>query len=214
MNRAIPVNLPRLCAITDRALAGGASHARIVDELLAGGARWLQVREKVLPPREFLEQARAAVSAASTGAPGALVLVNDRADIAMAAGAGGVHVGRDDLPAAEARRLLGPDAIVGISTHSLEEGIAAAALPVDYIAIGPVFATSTKPDAEPVVGVGTVRLLSAAIRLPVVGIGGIGPANARQVLDAGASGVAVIAALYRGGRSARENVEALLEALR
>ncbi len=140
--------------------------------------------------------------------------MNDRADIALAAGADGVHVGRDDLPADEARRLLGPGAIVGISTHSLEEGIAAAALPVDYIAIGPVFATATKPDAEPVVGLETVRLLSAAVSLPVVGIGGIGAFEREAVLDAGAAGVAVIAALYSGGRSVRENVEALLEALR
>jgi thiamine-phosphate pyrophosphorylase len=122
-------------------------------------------------------------------------------------------VGRDDLPAVEARRLLGAGAIVGISTHSVEEGIAAARLSVDYVAIGPVFATSTKPDAEPVVGIDAVRRLAAAIAHPVVAIGGIGPDNARDVLLAGARAIAVVSALYEPGRAVAENVALLLRAI-
>src|SRR5258705_12153520 len=171
--------LPRLCAITDRGLSGGRDHDAITAALLAGGARWVQLREKTLAAGPFLEQARAAVDRAR--GEGALVVVNDRADLALASGAGGVHVGRDDLPAALARELLGPSAILGVSPHSVEEGIAAARLPVDYVAIGPVFATTTKRDSEPVVGLQSVRRLAAAIGLPIVAIGGIGPGNAREV---------------------------------
>ena len=207
MNRA---PLPRLCAITDRILAGGAAHDEIVRALVAGGARWIQIREKLLPAGQLLAEARRAVGAAR--AAGAIVLVNDRADLAFAAGADGVHVGRDDLPAADARRVLGPGALVGVSTHSVEEGIAAARSPVDYVAIGPIFPTRTKPDAERPVGIDAVRALASAIPLPIVAIGGIGPDNARDVLGAGAAAIAVISALYEG-RSIEENVRCLLALL-
>ena len=243
-----PRRLPRLCAITDRVLANGRSHAEIAIELARGGASWIQIREKEASPGKFLEEARDAIEAvrclggnAPTASPArspdsrsiadpgsalhpsseepassssfCLVLVNDRVDIAMAAGADGVHVGRDDLPAAEARRLLGGQAIVGVSTHSLEEGVAAAELPVDYVAIGPVFPTWTKPGAEPVVGLECVRRLASAVRLPLVGIGGIDAENARSVLDAGAHAVAVISALYGSGRSIAQSLSTLLRAI-
>lgn len=204
------VPLARLCAITDRALSGGLSHDRIVEELLRGGARWIQLREKVLPAGLFLRDAQAAASRAR--AAGGLLIVNDRVDLALAARAAGVHVGRDDLPAQEARRLMGPDALIGVSTHSVEEGIAASALPVDYIAIGPVFPTSTKPGTQPVVGLDAVHRLAGAVGLPVVAIGGIGPGNARRVLDAGASAVAMVSALY-SPNSIEKNVADLLARL-
>src|SRR5207249_11805259 len=130
---------------------------------------WIQIREKALPAGAWLAQARPAAAAARRA--GALVLVNDRADVALAAGADGVHVGRDDLPAEEARRLLGPAALIGVSTHSVEGGIAASHLPVDYVAIGPVFPTRTKPDAARAVGIDSVRRLAPAIPLPAVAIG-------------------------------------------
>jgi thiamine-phosphate diphosphorylase len=201
-------SLPRLCAITDRRLAGGMTHDRITDAMLRGGARWIQLREKDLRPGPFLLQAASAASLAR--ACGAILVVNDRVDLALAAGGDGVHLGRDDLPAEEARILLGPDRLVGVSTHSVEEGIAAARLPVDYVAIGPVFATTTKKDAEPVVGPAAVGRLAETIDLPVVGIGGIGPGNARSVLDAGASAVAVISGLYGAG-TIEEGVARMLE---
>jgi len=177
--------------------------------LIAGGARWVQVREKVMGAGELLVDAKECVRAARD----AIVVVNDRVDVAVLAGASGVHVGRDDLPAAEARRLMGENALVGVSTHSVEEGIAAASLPVDYVAIGPVFPTSSKPDAEPVVGIDAVRRLSAAIDVPVVAIGGITADRAGDVIRAGAHAVAVISALYERGRPVSENVAALLRAL-
>lgn len=218
------IRIPRLCAITDRSLAGGLSHEEIARALVGGGASWIQVREKSLAPREYLEQSRRVVAAVKSSSEErsrggrvtrarVLVMINDRVDIAMASGADGVHVGRDDLPPDEARALMGPGAIIGVSTHSLEEGTRAADLPVDYVAIGPVFSTTTKADSEPVVGVETVRRLSAAVRLPVVGIGGIGPENAKQVMEAGAAAVAVISALYRPERSIEENVAILLRSL-
>ena len=204
----MPPSLPRLCALTDRRLAGGMSHDRIAEAMLRGGARWIQLREKELRPGPFLAQA--AVAAALARAGRAILIVNDRVDLALAAGADGVHVGRDDLPAEEARALLGAGRLVGVSTHSVEEGIAASRLPVDYVAIGPVFPTTTKKDTEPVVGLDAVTRLAGAIDLPVVGIGGIGPGNARSVLDAGASAVAVISALYGAG-SIEDGVARMIE---
>lgn len=202
--------LPRLCAITDGELGGG-DHAAIVQKLLAGGARWIQVREKELGAGEVLKQAREAATIAHKA--GGIVIVNDRVDVAMMAEADGVHLGRDDLPAVEARKLMGEKAIVGVSTHSVEEGIAAARLPIDYVAIGPVFATTTKKDVERVVGVEAVRRLSEAIDLPVVAIGGITEERAAEVIRAGAHAVAVIAALYDRRRPVSGNVAALVRAL-
>lgn len=144
---------------------------------------------------------------------GVLIVVNDRVDVAMASGAGGVHVGHEDLPPREARMLLGSSVVIGVSTHSLDEGIAAADEPVDYVAIGPVFPTATKPNAFPVVGVETVRLLAAAIARPVVAIGGIDARNARAVLDAGAHAIAVIGALYDDAGSVERGAEAMLRAI-
>ena len=130
----------------------------------------------------------------------AAVIVNDRADIALMAGAAGVHMGQDDLPAADARRLLGPGAIVGLSTHDLAQAEAALAEPVDYIAIGPVFATGTKDTGYAAVGTGMVTRVAAAARargVPVVAIGGITLATAPAVIAAGAASVAVIGDLLR-----------------
>ena len=186
--------LPRLYAITDVRLSG-LGHAGQVALLCEGGARLVQLREKLLPPREFYRQASEAVRAAH--ARGARVIVNDRADIALAAGADGVHLGQDDLSPEAARRLLGDDAIIGYSTHSPEQARAAASMPVDYVAIGPVFATRSKERPDPAVGLEGVRRARAALGpgLPLVAIGGITPATARQVVEAGADCVAVISAL-------------------
>lgn len=200
--------LPRVCALTDLALSRLNTHREVVLALLQGGARWIQIREKRVPARLFALDAVAAVAAARRA--GALALINDRIDIALVAGADGVHVGRDDLPPEEARRLLGSARLIGASTHSVEEGIAASLRPVDYVAIGPVFPTRSKRDAEPAVGIDAVSRLACAIRLPVVAIGGIDPSNARAVLDAGAEAVAVLGCLYSAG-SIEEGVTALLE---
>jgi thiamine-phosphate pyrophosphorylase len=158
-----------------------------------GGARLLQVRAKDVPDAVLLDAVRRTLAVAR--ARGAAVVVNDRADVALAAGADGVHVGQDDLPPAECRRLLGASALVGFSTHRLEEVKAAAREPVDYVAFGPVFATTTKVDAQPVVGLEGLREARRHTPHPLVAIGGITRENAAAAVSAGADGVAAIAAL-------------------
>jgi thiamine-phosphate pyrophosphorylase len=189
--------LPKLYPVTDARLSG-LSHAEQVARLADGGATFVQLREKRLPPREFNREAAAALEVAR--ARGVRLIVNDRADLALALRADGVHLGQDDLPPEAARALLGPEAVVGFSTHSVEQAARAARLPVSYVAIGPVFATSSKENPDPVVGLEGVRRVRAAVgHLPLVAIGGITAENARAVLDAGADSVAVIGALLRPG---------------
>lgn len=185
--------LPRVYPITDVSLSG-LGHAEQLALLCEGGARLVQLREKRLPPREFYREACEAVRAAH--ARGARVVVNDRADIALAAGADGVHLGQDDLSPEAARRLLGSAAVIGYSTHNVEQAREAGRMPVDYVAIGPVFDTASKERPDPVVGLEGVRRARAAVGpMPLVAIGGITRENARAVVAAGADCVAVIGAL-------------------
>jgi thiamine-phosphate diphosphorylase len=185
--------LPKLYPITDRRLSG-LSHAGQVRRLCEGGARLVQLREKHLSAREFYAEALEALRVAREF--GALLIVNDRADVALAAGAGGVHLGQDDMPPGAARALLGGGKVVGFSTHSVGQAADAARLPVDYIAVGPVFDTSSKENPDPVVGLEGVRRARAAVgTLPLVAIGGVTAESAPSVLEAGADSVAVIGAL-------------------
>ena len=185
--------LPKLYPITDRRISG-LSHAGQVARLCEGGARLVQLREKHLSPREFYAEALEALRVAREF--GARLIVNDRADVALAAGADGVHLGQDDLPPEAARALLGEGALIGFSTHGVGQAIEGARPAVDYVAIGPVFATSSKERPDPVVGLEGVRRVREAVgRFPVVAIGGITPESARPVLEAGADSVAVIGAL-------------------
>lgn len=185
--------LPKLYPITDRRLSG-LSHAEQVARLCEGGARLVQLREKHLSPREFYAEAVEALRVARSF--GAKLIINDRADVALAVGADGVHLGQDDMPPEAARALSGEGRIVGFSTHSVEQASEAARLPVDYIAIGPVFDTSSKENPDPVVGLEGVRRVRAAIGdVPLVAIGGITAQTAPSVLGAGADSVAVIGAL-------------------
>lgn len=189
--------LPKLYPITDRRLSG-LSHAEQVERLCEGGARLVQLREKHLSPREFYSEAEGALRVAR--GRGAKLIINDRADIALALGADGVHLGQDDMPPEAARALLGRGAVIGFSTHGVEQSVAAARLPVDYVAIGPVFATSSKENPDPTVGLEGVRLARRAVgRVPLVAIGGITRENAPSVLDAGADSVALIGALLATG---------------
>jgi len=188
-----PFILPKLYAITDRRLSG-LSHAEQVARLCEGGARAVQLREKQLSAREFYAEVLEALRVARSF--GAKLIINDRADVALAVGADGVHVGQDDVPPLAARALLGEGRIVGFSTHSVEQASAAARLPLDYLAIGPVFDTSSKANPDPVVGLEGVRRVRAAVgTLPLVAIGGITAERAPSVLKAGADSVAVIGAL-------------------
>jgi thiamine-phosphate pyrophosphorylase len=200
-------DLPRFYAILDAdVLADRAlDPLSLLDAWLAAGVRLVQLRAKTLPGGAFLELARA--MATRVRATGGIFIVNDRPDLARMAGASGVHVGQDDLGPADVRAIVGPDAIVGISTHTDEQVGQALRLPVDYLAIGPVFATRTKgPMSDEPVGLTGVRRASELARsagLAVVAIGGIDLAVARDVLAAGASSVAVISDLVVGDPVAR-----------
>ena len=190
----------RLHAIVDVDASTRASliPLQVARAFLAAGARVLQVRAKTLGSRAFLELAAACVSAGRSCA--ASIIVNDRVDIARLSGAAGVHVGQDDLPPAEARRMLGSDAIVGFSTHTLSQVEAAVREPVSYIAVGPVFGTASKETGYDAVGATLVREAArVAGQVPIVAIGGITLDTVASVLDAGAASVAVISDLLTGG---------------
>ena len=202
------MSFPRLYALTDASAPG--SHVEQVREYADAGVRIIQVRDKLASSRALHETVVAALEI--TRPRGVRLIVNDRVDVALAAGADGVHVGQDDLPAESAREILGPLAIIGISTHSLAQAVAAANLPVDYVAIGPVFATSTKANPDPVVGLEglrAVRAVRAAVTTPLVAIGGITLEKAPAVFAAGADSVAVVSDL-RAGASVGERVRAYL----
>jgi thiamine-phosphate pyrophosphorylase len=165
---------------------------------LEGGARVIQLRAKTLPSAAFLALCDDAVRAAE--ASGARLIVNDRVDLARLSRAAGVHVGQEDVPPRDARAQLGPAAIVGFSTHTVEQIAAAAREPVTYIAVGPVFGTTTKATGYEAVGLDLVRAAVArAGGLPIVAIGGITLDRAPEVLASGASAVAVIGDLLSGG---------------
>jgi len=185
--------LPRIYPITDAHISG-LSHAEQVERLIVGGAKLIQLREKNASPRQFYDEARQALIVAR--AKGVPLIINDRADIALALRADGVHLGQDDLPPLDARRLLGRDAIIGLSTHSVEQAILASAQPVDYIAIGPIFPTRTKDDADRVLGLeGLPAVRAAVIDTPLVAIGGISAENLKSVFESGADSAAIIGAL-------------------
>jgi thiamine-phosphate diphosphorylase len=184
------INLSKLYPVTDARLSG-LSHAEQVKHLSAGGATFVQLREKHKGAREFYREAEEALRVAHS--LGVRLIINDRVDIALALSADGVHLGQDDLPPDAAREVLGEGAIIGFSTHNVEQAIAAARLPVDYIAIGPIFETSSKENPDPVVGLeGLKRVRQAVGRTPLVAIGGIGLENINEVFAAGADSIAVI----------------------
>jgi len=201
------MRLPRVYALTDVQLSG-LSHAQQVELLSLGGATLIQLREKQMPPCEFYEQAKMAVR------PGVQLIINDRVDVALAVGAQGVHLGQDDMPPEAARKLLGPNAVIGYSTHNIEQAIAATKLPIDYLAVGPIFATTTKSDTAPVLGVEGLRTVRQAVgAFPLVAIGGITHANARDIIAAGADSVAVISALVSNPTNITDATRNLLQDL-
>jgi thiamine-phosphate pyrophosphorylase len=198
----------QLYPLTDRVLSG-LSHSDQISRLSVGGAKLVQLREKIASPAEFYSQAKDAMATARTC--GLMVIINDRVDIALAVQSDGVHLGQDDIPAEAARGLLGPDAIIGFSTHGLKQAEAATKLPIDYIAIGPIFATQSKEAACPPVGLGGLRLVRQAVgRIPLVAIGGITLANSHSVLDAGADAVSVISNIWQHPEQADLQVKRFL----
>ena len=204
-----------LYLVTDRSLARGRATADVVRAAVAGGVTCVQLREKECGTREFVEEARAVRAALrGTGVP---LIVNDRVDVALAVGAEGVHLGQRDMAIADARRLGPSGWIIGISAESVEDAARAERAGADYIGVSPVFATPTKTDhaaplgleglgaqpfhptghldAPPPAGLEGIRAVCAATRLPVVAIGGIHAGNAREVIRAGADGLAVVSAI-------------------
>jgi thiamine-phosphate pyrophosphorylase len=207
----VRLDLPKIYPITDTRLSG-LSHAEQVARLIEGGASLIQLRDKLSAPREFYREAAAALQIARDH--GARLIINDRVDIALALKADGVHLGRTDIPVAAARRLLGKEAIIGFSTHNMEQAKLATNLPVDYLAFGPIFPTSTKENPEPVTGlVAMSEVATSKGRLPLVAIGGITLENAREVLKAGADTVAVITELVADPKQIAENTSRMLALL-
>ena len=196
------------------AARAGWSALDLAAAFLNGGARFLQLRAKQASGAEFLDLASRVVELAH--ARGAAVIVNDRADIARLSGADGVHVGQDDLAPSDVRRILGDEAIVGLSTHTVDQMAAAVRQPVTYAAIGPVFGSVTKATGYDPIGLALVRDAAVAARaagLPLVAIGGITLDTAESVLEAGATSVAVIGDLLATGDPAGR-VRAFLDRMR
>jgi thiamine-phosphate pyrophosphorylase len=185
---------------------------RVAEELKAAGVSLLQYRNKVGGPNAILRDS-AVIWEVFAGTDCRLIL-NDRADLVVLAGFGGVHVGQGDLSPEDARRVVGAGRWVGVSTHNDEQVRIADATSADYMAVGPVFATGTKVDAEPVIGLEGVRRARALTKKPLVAIGGITRANARSVIDAGGDSVAVISGLLVEGEPVEKVARDFLEILR
>jgi thiamine-phosphate pyrophosphorylase len=183
---------PSLYVVLDRLAARGRSLDDLLAAVIDGGCRMVQLREKDWPSGRILPLAERLLVRARRA--GVTFVVNDRVDLAVAVGADGVHLGQDDLPARIARPLLRPGMLLGISTHDVVQAHAARDAGADYVAVGAMFATTTKADFQ-LVGPGLVRKLRPDIRVPLVGIGGITHDNAADVIRAGADGVAVISAV-------------------
>jgi len=203
------LKLPRLYPILDASCFPDAAVLfAAAENLAAAGITLLQYRNKQGSARQMLEHARELKRRIGSRVQ---LIMNDRADLALAAGFDGLHIGQDDLSPESTRRLIGPDRVLGISSHNPEQIIEADKSHADYLAIGPVFATSSKADPDPIIGLEGVRQARELTSKPLVAIGGITRANARSVIEAGADSVAVISDLIR---DPRKSAEAFFEILR
>ena len=191
---------PRLAAfqqidlypVTDQGQSLGRGNDEVLADIIAGGARIVQLREKELSKRAFYEMACRFREV--TERHGVLLIIYDHLDIALACGADGVHLGQDDLPLSAARKLA-PELIIGVSTHDLNEALAAQAGGADYVNIGPIFATGTKKVAVPPLTPAAIRKIEPQLTIPYTVMGGINRSNIGQVLDAGARKIAVVTAV-------------------
>ncbi len=182
-----------LYLVTDSTLTLGRPLDSVVQSALAGGVTTLQVREKSLATGPFVDLVRRLKKI--TAPAGVPLIVNDRVDVALAAGADGVHVGQSDMSVDDARRLLGPAAIIGLSVETPDDVVAAALLPVDFLGVSPIFDTPTKRDTASAWGVAGLAAIRPLTRLPLVAIGGIKSDNAAEILAAGADGLAIVSAI-------------------
>jgi len=200
-----------LYLVADAEYASGRNLIGLIEEAVRGGASLVQLRAKNLPSRDLLDLGlRIADLLARSGVP---LLVNDRVDVALACGAAGVHLGREDMPVDQARRLLGPDRIIGVSVNTPEEALRAEREGADYVGANPAYVTTTKEIALPVLGPEGIGRIKRTVRIPVVAIGGIGSANAAALAAAGADGIAVISAIL-GAPDARRAAEELKKAFK
>ncbi len=200
-----------LYLVTDRGILGDRDLFTAVEEALKGGVTMLQLREKTASSRDFYQLAvRMKELAAVYQVP---LIIDDRLDIALAADAGGLHVGQDDLPVAVARRILGPVKILGYSVSTVEEAIYGERNGADYLGAGPVYATGSKADAGSPIGIDGLRQIKQSVAIPVVGIGGLGEANILDVKRTGVDGASVISAIM-GSRDLKRAAGALIAAWR
>lgn len=182
-----------LYLVTDRELSMGRDLAEIVRRAIAGGVSIVQLREKNCSRSEFIALARKLLQV--TRPAGIPLIVNDAPDVAVEAGADGIHIGQNDMPAEQVREIVGKKMIIGLSVENAGQASAANRLPVDYLGISPVYSTPTKTDTAPALGLDGVAAVRAATGLPLVGIGGINNKNAGEIISAGADGIAVVSAI-------------------
>ncbi len=189
------MSLHGLYIILDPAAFPGRELVDLLSAAAEAGARLFQYRDKSASMKDAYQQA-VRLRQASADA-GALLIINDRCDLALSVDADGVHLGQQDLPLPHARRLMGPEKLIGVSTHRMEEVDQATREGADYLGFGPIFDTGTKPDHEPVVGIEGLRQARARTRLPIIAIGGLTLANSRSVVEAGADGIAVVSTVAK-----------------
>ena len=189
----VPLHALRLYLVTDQASACGRTLTDVVAAAVQGGVSCVQLREKQLNTRDFVAQAM--VMKALLAPLNIPLVINDRIDVALACGAQGVHLGQSDMPVAQARRLLPPEVFIGWSVETMEDVARSASLAVDYLGVSPIHATLTKADTQAPWGLEGLRRVRSATALPLVAIGGIHAGNAREVLSAGADGLALVSAL-------------------
>jgi thiamine-phosphate pyrophosphorylase len=203
-----------LYCVTDRRLSSPLTPEEVVRAAVRGGATAIQLREKEISARQFIETGRALKTFLQPlGIP---LIINDRIDVALGVGADGVHIGQHDMPYGDARRLLGPHAIIGLSVESMEQAAEAENLDIDYLGVSPIFSTPTKTDVTTEWGIEGLRLLRSQTRHVLVAIGGINASNAEMVIEAGADGLAVVSAICSAPdpeRSSRE-IKAIIERAR
>ncbi len=183
--------------VTDRDLTCGRDLETVVQAALRGGVTCVQLREKEADTRSFIDLARRIH--AYTRAAGVPLIINDRVDVALAIGAEGVHLGQSDMPYPDARRLLGPDRLIGLSVESIDDAVAAEAWDADYLGVSPIYLTPTKTELTEALGLEGLRRIRAVARHPLVAIGGINIHTAAEVIRAGADGVAVVSAICSAG---------------
>ena len=204
-----------LYLVTDRALCGTRSLEDVVSQALKGGVAYVQLREKNVSTRFFIEEARNIK--ALTSRYRVPLIINDRLDVALAVEAEGVHIGQDDMPYAAARKLMGPQSIIGLSVETWDDVVKAQELDVDYLGVSPVFETPTKTDTKGNWGLEGLARIKAYSRHPLVGIGGLNASNAHDVIMAGADCIAVVSAIcaapdtLRATRELRDIIQAALE---